>query len=62
MEVFEEVKMIYLEDNSQKKSASGMGYDMGAYIKIDLKPSKRRKKFNTVLIPWDRILKVIAFD
>ena len=54
------VKVLYLSENDKKKSASGIGTDMGSYIKIDLKESLRRTKFNTVLIPWDRILKVIV--
>jgi hypothetical protein len=53
------VKVIYLSEN-KKKSASGKGEDMGAFIKIELTPSKRRTKFNTVLIPWARIIKVIV--
>lgn len=56
-----EVKVIYLGDNNTKKSSSGKGFDMGAYVKIELNPSLRRTKFNTVLIPWSRIQKVIVF-
>jgi len=54
-----DVKVIYTSEN-KRKSASGKGEDMGAFIKIDLNPSKRRTKFNTVLIPWDRVIKVIV--
>ena len=47
-------------DMDKKKSASGTGNDMGAFIKIDLNPSKRRTKFNNVLIPWNNVIKVIV--
>jgi hypothetical protein len=53
------VKVIYV-DMGKKKSASGTGTDMGEFIKVDLNPSKRRTKFNTVLIPWNNVVKVIV--
>lgn len=52
------VKVIY-ENMGVKKSASGQGIDYGSYIQVNLNPSKRRTKFNTVLIPWNRVIKVI---
>ena len=55
------VKVIYL-DNGKKKTANGEGEDMGAFIKINLNPSKRRKKFNTILIPWFNVIKVIVME
>jgi hypothetical protein len=53
------IKVIYL-NMDKKKSASGKGEDMGSYIKVNLNPSKRRTKFNTVLIPWNKVIKVIV--
>jgi hypothetical protein len=55
------VKVIYLADG-KKKSAGGSGEDMGAFIKVQLNPSKRRTKFNTVLIPWANVVKVIVLE
>jgi len=55
------VKVIYLADG-KKKSAGGKGEDMGSFIKVVLNPSKRRTKFNTVLIPWTNIVKVIVLE
>ena len=55
------VKVIYLADG-KKKSAGGKGEDMGSFIKVTLNPSKRRTKFNTVLIPWANIIKVIVLE
>ena len=55
------VKVIYL-DSGKKKSANGEGEDMGAFIKIKLNPSKKRKKFNTILIPWFNVIKVIVME
>ena len=55
-----QAKVIYMVDD-KKKSANGIAVDMGAYVKIELNPSKRRTKFNTVLIPWNRVVKVIIF-
>ena len=56
-----DVKVIYLADG-KKKSAGGKGEDMGAFIKVQLNPSKRRTKFNTVLIPWANVVKVIVLE
>ena len=53
------VKVIYI-DMEKKKSSGGTGTDMGAFIKVDLNPSMRRTKFNTVLIPWNNVVKVIV--
>ncbi|HHD16200.1 MAG TPA: hypothetical protein ENK47_05775 [Euryarchaeota archaeon] len=55
------VKVIYLADG-KRKSAGGQGEDMGAFIKVNLNPSKRRTKFNTVLIPWANVVKVIVLE
>jgi hypothetical protein len=55
-----QAKVIYMVDD-KKKSANGIAVDMGVYVKIELNPSKRRTKFNTVLIPWNRVVKVIIF-
>ena len=55
------VKVFYLADEDKKKSASGNAEDKGSYIEIDLNPSKRRTKFGTVLIPWNRVIKVVVF-
>lgn len=56
-----EVKVIYLADG-KKKSAGGQAEDMGAFIKVNLNPSKRRTKFNIVLIPWHNVVKVVVLD
>lgn len=55
------VRVIYLGENSEKKSVIGHGEDKGQYIEVTLNPSKRRTKFNTVLIPWARVVKVTVF-
>ncbi|MEA3560105.1 MAG: hypothetical protein U9R75_12705 [Candidatus Thermoplasmatota archaeon] len=55
------VKVFYLADEDKKKSASGNAEDMGPYLEVKLSPSKRRTKFNTVLIPWNRVIKVVVF-
>lgn len=55
------VRVIYT-DMGKKKSANGRGMDMGSYIKVELRASKRRKKFNTVLIPWTNVTKVIVME
>ena len=57
-----DVKAIYLADDNKKKSAIGKGEDKGSFIEIKLNPSKRRTKFNTVLIPWNRVIKVIIMN
>jgi hypothetical protein len=56
------VKVIFFDENQKKKSASGNGIDRGYYIEINLNPSLKRIKFNTVLIPWIRIQKVIVYN
>jgi hypothetical protein len=33
---------------------------MGSFIKVNLNPSKRRSKFNTILLPWHNVIKVIV--
>ena len=53
------VIVAYLSDG-KKKNAIGKGFDEGQYIKITLNPSKRRKKFDTILIPWHNVIKVIV--
>ncbi len=53
------VRVIYADD-AKKRSATGDGVDEGPYLRIDLKESKRRKKFNTILLPWHVISKVIV--
>ena len=55
------VRIIYLGENNEKKSVNGQGEDKGQYVEVKLNPSKRRIKFNTVLIPWSRICKVTVF-
>lgn len=55
------VKVIYLGEDDKKKSASGKGEDKGMFIEVNLNPSKRRTKFDTVLIPWNRVIKVVIF-
>ena len=62
MESLGEVKAIYFGDEKTKKSASGEGFDMGNCIRVNLKPSLRRTKFTTLLIPWDRVVKVIVLE
>ena len=54
-----DVKVIYM-DEGRRKSIAGKGEDMGAYIKVKLNPSKRRTRFNTVLIPWVNVVKAIV--
>ncbi|MEA3559360.1 MAG: hypothetical protein U9R75_08925 [Candidatus Thermoplasmatota archaeon] len=56
-----DVRVVYLGDEDGKKSASGAGEDKGSYIEVKLNPSKRRTKFDTVLIPWNRVIKVTVF-
>jgi hypothetical protein len=53
------VKVIYMAEG-KKKSATGKAEDMGSFIKVDLNPSKRRSKFNTILLPWHNVIKVIV--
>ncbi len=55
------VRVIYLVENDGKRSVIGHGQDRGQYIEVTLNPSKRRTKFNTVLIPWARVVKVVVF-
>ncbi len=55
------IKVIYTDDG-KKKSVSGKGEDMGAYVKVRLNPSKRRTRFNIVLIPWVNVVKAIVMD
>ena len=54
-------KVIYLGVGEGKKSATGKIEYEPAYVKVELNPSKRRSKFNTVLIPWSRVIKVIVY-
>ena len=61
MTMLGDIKVIYLGDEDKRKSASGKGEDKGQYIEIKLNPSKRRMKFGTVLIPWNRVIKVTVF-
>jgi hypothetical protein len=56
-----QAKVIYLGFGDAKKSASGKIEYEPAYVKVELTPSKRRSKFNTVLIPWSRVIKVIVY-
>jgi hypothetical protein len=53
------VKVIYGE-NGKKRSAQGDAFDEGSYLRIELKESKRRKRFNTIILPWHVIHKVIV--
>ncbi len=53
------VKVIYMAEG-KKKSATGNAEDMGSFIKVNLNPSKRRSKFNTILLPWHNVIKVIV--
>ena len=55
------VKLFYL-DQGKRKSASGTAEDMGAFVRVNLNPSKRRTKFDTLLIPWNNLIKVIVFN
>jgi hypothetical protein len=55
------VRVIYAE-NGKKRSATGEATDEGAYLRIDLKESKRRKKFNTIILPWHVISKVVVLE
>ena len=55
------VRVVYLGENNGKKSVIGHGEDKGQYIEVTLNPSKRRTKFNTVLVPWARVVKVTVF-
>ncbi len=55
------IKIIYMDDG-RKKTVSGKGEDMGAYLKVQLNPSKRRTRFNIVLIPWANVVKAIVMD
>ena len=55
------VRIIYLGENNEKRSVNGKGEDKGQYVEVKLNPSKRRTKFDTVLIPWSRVVKVIVF-
>ena len=55
------VKLYYL-DMGKRKSAAGVAEDMGSFVRIQLKPSKRRTKFDTILIPWNNVIKVIVMD
>ncbi len=57
----DEARVIYLDVNGSKKTASGKIDAMDNYIKVELKPSKRRENFNTLLISWQRIIKVIIY-
>ena len=54
-------KVIYLGVGEGKKSATGKIETEPNYIKIELNPSKRRSKFNTILVPWSRVIKVIVY-
>ena len=55
------VRIIYLGEDNQKRSVNGKGIDKGNYVEVTLNPSKRRTKFNVVLIPWGRGIKVIVY-
>mgnify|MGYP006287089639 CR=1 FL=1 len=60
-----DVKVFYLDptgSGKQKKSASGKGTDRGSYVEVNLNPSLKRTKFNTILIPWIHVQKVIVFE
>jgi hypothetical protein len=50
------------DDNGKRKSATGDAIDDGCYLRIDLKESKRRKNFSTILLPWHVITKVVVMD
>jgi len=56
-----EAKVIYLSVGDAKKSATGKIEPTQNYINVELKPSKRRSKFDTILIPWSRVVKVIVY-
>ena len=51
---------IYYTDMGKKKSVSGEAEDMGSFVKVKLKASKRRTKFDTVMLPWFNIIKVVV--
>ena len=55
------IRLIYLGEDNQKRSVIGKGVDKGNYVEVTLNPSKRRTKFNIVLIPWGRVIKAIVF-
>lgn len=55
------IRVLYT-DMGKKKSATGQGVDMGSFIRIDLRESKRRSKFDRLLIPWNNVIKVIVFN
>ncbi len=55
------VRVIYLGEKNDKKSVIGQGEDKGQYVEVKLNPSKKRTKFDTVLIPWARVVKVVIF-
>ncbi len=56
-----EAKVVYLDADDSKKSASEKIETIDNYIKVDLAPSKIRKNFNTILVPWARVIKVIMY-
>jgi len=56
-----DAKVIYLGTNEVKKSATGRIEMTPSYVKVNLNPSKRRSKFNVILLPWDRIIKIIVY-
>jgi hypothetical protein len=56
-----DAKVIYLSIGDAKKSATGKIQTTENYVSIELKPSKRRSKFDTILIPWTRVVKVIVY-
>ena len=55
------IRVLYT-DMGKKKSTTGQGVDMGSFIRIDLRESKRRSKFDRLLIPWNNVIKVIVFN
>lgn len=55
------VRVIYIE-NGKRRSAQGEAIDEGSYLRIDLKESKRRKKFNTIILPWHVVHKVVVLE
>ncbi len=56
-----QVRVLYYDDTDSKRSVNGQGIDKGRYVEVKLNPSRRRKRFDTVLIPWLRICKVIVY-
>jgi len=54
MTKLENVRVVYLYQE-KKKRAGGKTEDMMSFIKVDLDLSKRRTKFNIVMISWDRL-------